>query len=169
MPTPAKALRTLIPVPILVFAWFMARQFIGDAQPPVRFAQYIPLMLAGHRPRTMRLAVEHADIWSGFATTSSQPQAFVEMVQQLESVCADVGRDPATLGKSIGVVVAPPGKEPIGVLAEYDPIRGSVDQILDAFNRFAEMGCTRLELMTAGDPEEIIEGLAPVVDALATS
>ena len=62
----------------------------------------IPLMLGGHKPRTMRLAVEHADIWSGFVTTSSQPEAFVEMLQQVESLCADVGRDPATLQRSIG-------------------------------------------------------------------
>jgi alkanesulfonate monooxygenase SsuD/methylene tetrahydromethanopterin reductase-like flavin-dependent oxidoreductase (luciferase family) len=126
----------------------------------------IPLLLGGHKPRTMRLAVEHADIWSAFATTSSQPEAFVELLAQLDEICEEVGRDPATLGRSIGVAVAPPNAEPEGLLAQDDPIRGSVDQIVDTFSRFAEMGCTRIEVLAAGSQEATIEGLAPVVDAL---
>jgi len=125
----------------------------------------IPLLLGGHRPRTMRLAVDHADIWSAFATTSSQPEAFSEMLASLDAVCEEAGRDPATLGRSVGVAVAAPGKEPTGLLAEDDPIRGSVDEIIATFARFAEMGVTRLEVLGAGDQVEVIEGLAPVVEA----
>ena len=125
----------------------------------------IPLLLGGHRPRTMRLAVDHADIWSAFATTSSQPEAFSGMLASLDAVCEEAGRDPATLGRSVGVAVAAPGKEPTGLLAEDDPIRGSVDEIIATFARFAEMGVTRLEVLGAGDQVEVIEGLAPVVEA----
>lgn len=126
----------------------------------------IPLLLGGHKPRTMRLAAEHADIWSAFATTSSQPEAFVDLVGQIDSVCEDIGRDPATLGKSIGVAIAAPGAEPSGLLADEDPIRGSVDQIVDTLGRFEEMGCTRVEIMAAGKQEQTIEGLGPVIEAL---
>lgn len=126
----------------------------------------IPLLLGGHKPRTMRLACEHADIWSAFVTSSSQPEAFGDLFQQFEETCEELGRDPETIGKSIGVVVAPPGREPSGILAEYEPIQGSVEQIVHTFGWFAEMGCTRLELMTAGDQDEMIEGFAPVIAAL---
>lgn len=125
----------------------------------------IPLLLGGHKPRTMRLACQHADIWSAFATTSSQPEAFREPIQQFEDVCEELGRDPSSIGKSIGVVVAPPGKDPVGILADYEPIQGSAQQIIDTFGRFAEMGCTRIELLAAGDQDETIEGLEPVVAA----
>ena len=67
----------------------------------------IPLMLGGHSPRTMTLAATHADIWSAYATTSSLPAAFTTMVEQLNRVCEGVGRDPASLGRSVGVEVAP--------------------------------------------------------------
>ncbi len=126
----------------------------------------IPLMLGGHKPRTMRLAVQHADIWSAFATTSSQPEAFTDLIAQVDAICEDLGRDPATLGRSIGVAVTPPGEEPVGILAADDPIRGSLDQIVDALSRFEEMGCTRLEIIAACSPDHAIEGLAPVLDAL---
>ena len=36
----------------------------------------IPLLLAGHGERTIGLAVEYGDIWSGYATESSLPGAF---------------------------------------------------------------------------------------------
>jgi alkanesulfonate monooxygenase SsuD/methylene tetrahydromethanopterin reductase-like flavin-dependent oxidoreductase (luciferase family) len=126
----------------------------------------IPLMLGGHKPRTMRLAAEHANHWSAFVTTSSQPEAFAELLEQIDVICEEVGRDPSTLGKSIGVVVAPPDTEPSGLLSDYDPIRGSVGQIVDAFRRFADMGCTRLEIMAAGEQDQTIEGLAPVLEEL---
>jgi alkanesulfonate monooxygenase SsuD/methylene tetrahydromethanopterin reductase-like flavin-dependent oxidoreductase (luciferase family) len=125
----------------------------------------IPLLLGGHGPRMMRLAVENADIWSGFATTSSQPEAFTEMVASVNEACLTTGRDPASLEKSIGVFVAPPDRDPPEWMAGFGPIQGSVDQISDTFSRFEALGCTRLEIMAAGDQDETIEGLAPVVEA----
>ena len=125
----------------------------------------IPLLLGGHAPRMMRLAVENADIWSGFSTISSQPEAFTDMLVAVNQVCGEVGRDPTTLEKSLGVFVASPDTDPPDWMAGFDPIRGSVNEIIDAFARFETIGCTRLEIMAAGDQDETIEGLAPVVEA----
>lgn len=125
----------------------------------------MPLMLGAHGPRTMRLAVDNADIWSAYATESSQPEAFAEMISRLNDICEAAGRDPKSLGRSIGVGVAAPGTEPTGWLADAGTIQGSTEQIVDTFGRFSEMGCTRLEVMTAGNPDKVIEGLAPVVAA----
>ena len=125
----------------------------------------IPLLPGGHGPRTMRLAVDQADIWSGFATTSSQPEAFTDMLKAVNRVCEEVGRDPATLERSVGVLAAAPNVDPPDWAAGFDPIRGSVNEIVDALWRFESMGCTRVELMAAGDQDETIDGLAPVVEA----
>jgi alkanesulfonate monooxygenase SsuD/methylene tetrahydromethanopterin reductase-like flavin-dependent oxidoreductase (luciferase family) len=95
----------------------------------------IPLMLAGHGPRTMKLAVEKADIWSAYATKSSQPEAFAEMMIQLNDICELAGRDPASIGRSIGIAVAAPGAEPTGWLADAGTVQGSTDQIIDTFGR----------------------------------
>ncbi len=121
------------------------------------------MLLGGHGPRTMRLAVENADIWSAFATKSSQPEAFSEMLDSLDTICGDVGRDPKSIGRSIGVFVVTPGAEPEAWVARNDPIQGSESQIADTFRRFESMGCTRLELMVSGDTDAAIEGLMPVL------
>jgi alkanesulfonate monooxygenase SsuD/methylene tetrahydromethanopterin reductase-like flavin-dependent oxidoreductase (luciferase family) len=137
--------------------------------PGSRGNRKIPLLLGGHGPRMMRLAVENADIWSGFATTSSQPEAFADMLASVNEVCGTIGRDPATLEKSIGVFVAPPDLQPPEWMVGFDPIQGSVDQIIDSLSRFEALGCTRLEIMGAGPQDETIEGLAPVIDAVKPS
>jgi len=129
----------------------------------------VPLMLGAHGPRTMALAVEHADIWSAFATESSQPEAFTAMFEQLNKICDDLGRDPETIGRSVGVAVAPPNTKPTGWLADAGTIEGSAEQIIDTFGRFEAMGCTRLEVLAAGDPDRTIESLAPVVEAFKSS
>lgn len=129
----------------------------------------VPLLLGGHGPRMMRLAVDNADIWSGFATTSSQPEAFTDMLQAVDRICEEAGRDPTTLEKSVGVFVAAPGMDPPDWAAAFDPIRGSVSEIVDALSRLEAMGCTRVEFMSAGDQDETIEGLAPVVEAVRSA
>lgn len=126
----------------------------------------IPLLLGGHGPRTMALAAKYGDTWSAFTTSSSQPEAFIQLLGDLEQACAAVGRDYSTLGKSIGVVVAAPGREPTGLLAGYEPIRGTVEEIAQTLARFESMGCTRVELLAAGDQLETIESLAPVLEQL---
>jgi alkanesulfonate monooxygenase SsuD/methylene tetrahydromethanopterin reductase-like flavin-dependent oxidoreductase (luciferase family) len=126
----------------------------------------IPLLLAGHGPRNIRLAVTHGDYWSGYATTSSQPEAFMEMMALVERTCEEVGRDPASIGRSIGIAVAPPGRPATGFWEDGDPVMGSLDEIVDTLGRFADMGVTRLEIMAVGDQLSAIEELAPVVAAV---
>lgn len=128
-----------------------------------------PLMLGGHGPRTMKIAVENADIWSGYATASSQPGAFVEMLAKLDDICSDVGRDPTTLGRSIGIFVAPPGTPILPEFVDEKPLSGSVEEIADALIEFKSMGFTRVEIMAAGPVEDVISGLAPVLDGIRSA
>jgi alkanesulfonate monooxygenase SsuD/methylene tetrahydromethanopterin reductase-like flavin-dependent oxidoreductase (luciferase family) len=127
----------------------------------------IPLMLGGLSPRTMTLAATHADIWSAYARESSLPGAFTAMIEQLERICEGIGRDPATLGRSIGVFVEPGDAK----RAEADDlgvaISGSTDQIAETLASFAGIGVTRIEIMPYPQRLETIERLAPVLAALA--
>lgn len=126
----------------------------------------IPIMLGAHGPRTMRLAARHADIWSGYATESSVPGAFEPMLQALDQACADVGRDPASLGRSIGVVVEPTDESGAEAADMGVPIRGSTAEIADTFRAFAGMGVTRVELWLWPGTGRVVEAMAPVLAAL---
>jgi alkanesulfonate monooxygenase SsuD/methylene tetrahydromethanopterin reductase-like flavin-dependent oxidoreductase (luciferase family) len=127
----------------------------------------IPLMLGAHGPRTMRLAARHADIWSAFATESSVPEWFEPMLGRLEEACSDVGRDPGTLGRSVGVFVEPTDEHGAEAEGLGVPIAGSPAEIAETVGRFGEIGVTRVELVLWPGTEESLDAIEPAMGLLA--
>ncbi len=65
--------------------------------PPTR---KIPVLIGGGgEKKTLRLVARHADIWHSFA----DPATFVRKSRILDQHCADVGRDPAQIERSVAV------------------------------------------------------------------
>lgn len=126
----------------------------------------IPIMLGGHKARTMGLAVRHADIWSAFATESSLPGAFEPMLTQLDAVCDEQGRDRGSLGRSIGVVVETTEEHTAEESGMGIPIAGSADEIAAVFRRYAELGVTRLEVMLWPSTPAALEAAAVILPLL---
>lgn len=126
----------------------------------------IPIMLAGHGPRNIDLAVRHGDIWSAFATTSSLPEAFKDMMDLVDKACEDQGRDAATLGRSVGVFVEPTEVHVAEEIGLGVPLAGSVDEIAERIHEFAAMGVTMLELIPSPNDEATAEALVAVLEAL---
>lgn len=65
----------------------------------------IPILVAAHRPRMLRLAARFADQWDTFAETPGTATEGVatplaERIRALDAACAAVGRDPATIRRS---------------------------------------------------------------------
>lgn len=126
----------------------------------------IPLMLGAHGPRTMRLAAQHADIWSAFATESSLPEWFEPMLGRMEEACAEVGRDPGTLGRSVGVFVEPTDEHTAEATGLGIPIAGSPSEIADTIARFQAIGTTRVELMLWPNTPDSLDAVGPAIELL---
>ncbi|HEX7195340.1 MAG TPA: LLM class flavin-dependent oxidoreductase [Candidatus Limnocylindria bacterium] len=97
----------------------------------------IPILIAAHRPRMLRLAARYADIWDTFPTidgtaTQGVSSDLSERVAAFEVACRAAGRDPATLRRSVWV-----GSEPMESRAAYR----------DFVERHRSLGFT--DLMTA--------------------
>ena len=122
----------------------------------------IPILIGGNGPRGQRAAARHANIWSGYAEERSHVDELGPRLASLDAICAEIGRDPATIGRSAGVSVRPlqPAGEQPGVIA------GSPDEIADAIRSFREAGFTQLEIMFSGGMAAI-DALAPVLERLA--
>ncbi|MFL5673771.1 MAG: LLM class flavin-dependent oxidoreductase [Chloroflexota bacterium] len=66
----------------------------------------IPLLIAAHRPRMIRLAARYADQWDTFpeiagTATDGVTTTIGERVAAFDAACRDAGRDPATVRRSI--------------------------------------------------------------------
>jgi len=126
----------------------------------------IPLMMGAHGPKMVRLAVQHADIWSGYATESSLPGAFEPLLRDVDAACEEKGRDPSTIGRSIGVFIEPTDDHSAEESGMGVPIAGSVEEIAQTIRAFAAFGVTRLELLPWPPGRASVEALAPVLEAL---
>jgi alkanesulfonate monooxygenase SsuD/methylene tetrahydromethanopterin reductase-like flavin-dependent oxidoreductase (luciferase family) len=112
------------------------------------------------------LAARHADIWSYFVRARSEPAEFAPLVQAIESSCAKIGRDPASIGRSVGIVVEPTaatGSEAIGFGV---PVRGTPTQVAHALQAFSEVGVTQVECMLWPTDMATLEAMRPVLDQL---
>jgi alkanesulfonate monooxygenase SsuD/methylene tetrahydromethanopterin reductase-like flavin-dependent oxidoreductase (luciferase family) len=135
-------------------------------RPPGPRVGGIPIMLAGHGQRTIGIAAEYGDMWSAFATTSSQPEAFTEMLDTVDAACQDRGRDPSTLGRSIGLSVVPAGFTAPPALGIEHPLTGEPAEIAERIQAFAALGVTNVEFMVWPAEREALEAAAAVLAIL---
>jgi len=125
----------------------------------------IPILLAGHGPKGYRHAAQLADIWSCYAEQRSDVTELGPRMTAFMAACEEVGRDPKSIGKSAGVVVAPNG--PVGATGAFGSmIGGSTEQIADAFRSFRDIGFTQLEFMLHPQSAESLEAMGRVLEAL---
>jgi alkanesulfonate monooxygenase SsuD/methylene tetrahydromethanopterin reductase-like flavin-dependent oxidoreductase (luciferase family) len=65
----------------------------------------IPILIAAHRPRMLRLAAAYADQWDTFAAipdtaTDGVETGLAERIRDLDAACREIGRDPAEIRRS---------------------------------------------------------------------
>jgi alkanesulfonate monooxygenase SsuD/methylene tetrahydromethanopterin reductase-like flavin-dependent oxidoreductase (luciferase family) len=128
----------------------------------------IPIMIGAKGPKMLLSAARHADIWSWYVEERSDLTEFGPRLAALEAACEEVGRDPATIRRSAGIVVEPTsvtGSE--AVLGT--PIRGSAAEIADALRRFGDAGFTNLELIVWPPGLDALSAMGPVLDLLEGS
>ena len=69
-----------------------------------------PLMIGSKGPRMLRIALPHVDAWNSDWT--SRPEAIPPLTAAVDAACREVGRDPATLERTAGVMIDLPGRDP---------------------------------------------------------
>ena len=83
--------------------WMTARDAV--LVPPAR--PDLPILVAAKRPRMLELTARHADAWN-LAWFGAPDERWAGARRNLDAACATVGRDPATLERTVGVNVRYP-------------------------------------------------------------
>ena len=125
----------------------------------------IPIMMGAKGPKMLQLAVRHADAWSWYVEERSDLAEFGPRLDALLAACDAAGRDPATIGRSAGIVV-----EPTAVTGAADvigvPVRGTPEEIADAIRGFEAGGFTQVEVLLWPPTLAALEAMAPVLELL---
>ena len=122
-------------------------------------------MIGAKGPKMLRLAALHADTWSWYVEEKSDLAEFGPRLAALEAACLEVGRDPATIGKSAGIVVEPTSFTGSAAVLGT-PIQGSAVQIADGLRAFGAAGFTNLELIVWPPSLAALDAMAPVLELL---
>jgi alkanesulfonate monooxygenase SsuD/methylene tetrahydromethanopterin reductase-like flavin-dependent oxidoreductase (luciferase family) len=126
----------------------------------------IPIMIGAKGPKMLRLAALHADIWSWYVEERSDLEEFGPRLAAFEAACIAVGRDPARIGKSAGILVEPTSVTGAADVLGY-PVRGSAEEIADTFRAFRAGGFTQVEVLLWPRTMAALEAMAPVLEYLA--
>jgi F420-dependent oxidoreductase-like protein len=93
-----------------------------------------PIWIGAGGEQTLRLTARHADVWNPSGSAGASVPKAIQMSAQLDERCAEIGRDPATLRRS--VQVRWDGQE--------------ADRSLQQVARWAEAGFREVILMVSG-------------------
>ncbi len=92
----------------------------------------------------------------------AEPEWFTPMLGRLEEACAEVGRDPATLERSVGMTIEATD-EPT---TDDWKITGPASKIAESLAGFEEIGMTRVELNPEPPTEEGLDTAEAVLNLL---
>ena len=125
----------------------------------------------GTGPRILRLAARHADLWNAWLTWGrSWPDAIPPLRETVDRACRDVGRDPASLGRTVALLVQVPDRDARVTLTSPsgsgDPLSGSTAEIAAALRGFARAGIAHIQLIHAPNSAAGIAAMAPVLEEL---
>jgi len=120
-------------------------------------------------PRLMRCVARYADAWNGWlAFGDNRPSAVRPHREALDAACREVGRDPASLRRTVGIAVAM-SETPF----RYGPfdlstiaLRGTPDEIASTLDAFADEGISHVMVYAFPPTPAALEEFAPVLERL---
>lgn len=131
----------------------------------------IPILIGAlaNKPRMLGLCAKFADVWNGWLVPfQNTPETARELNAALDVACEAIGRDPKTLGRSVGVSLDQmPGSTRMahGSAAQVH-IGGSPEEIAEQLFQFAEAGIDHIQLMPTIVGIRAVEEAAKILEYL---
>ena len=130
-----------------------------------------PIMIGSVGSRMLRVAAAHADLWNAwFSWFGNRPHGIPPLRQRIDAACVEAGRDPATLGRTVAVLVRAERGEVArrgGPEEPVAPLEASPRTLPQALRAFAAEGISHIQLVVDPITIRTIESLAPVLEATA--
>jgi alkanesulfonate monooxygenase SsuD/methylene tetrahydromethanopterin reductase-like flavin-dependent oxidoreductase (luciferase family) len=143
----------------------------GAVCDPAPVQSPLPLWIGGGgERRTLRIVARHADGWN---VPFIGPGEYARKNEVLDGHCADLGRDPREVARSVNVGLAPDDASlhrQFGAIAEFvrpGVLMGSTAEMVDAIGRYGEAGAGQLNVALRAPYElDALEDLAVAIGQL---
>ena len=141
---------------------------VDDARlvPPAR--PDLPIMVGSTGPRMLAITAGELDWWNEWwSRFDNSPAGLPPLVETLDEALTAAGRDPATVTRSVAVMVQLPGGDgrTQGTTEQVRPITGEPQAIAEQLLAFGEF-VDHIQIVVDPITVESIEWLAPVVQAI---
>ena len=122
-----------------------------------------PILIGTTGPRMLRLAAQYADVWNVDLWGYRQPDEIGPLRAMVDDACAAVGRDPATLERTIALNINPTDRTDI---PETEAIRGSAEELACTLRAFAQEGISHIQVYLLPNSLASLEAFAPTLELL---
>ena len=97
-----------------------------SSSPAAREPNGPPLMVGSMGERMLSITLPHVQSWNAWFTWfGNSPEGYRALRDQIDAACRKVGRDPATLERTVAVLVTLPGGEGRPQGSHDKPARGA--------------------------------------------
>ena len=109
-------------------------------------------MIGSCSPKMLELTARYAEQWNAFYDdTRNSVEEARRLKEVVDAACLAAGRDPATLERTVTVLVAPPGAPPgaaSGMASHWGalPLTGSAEEMAAELLRYETAGVSHIQL-----------------------
>jgi alkanesulfonate monooxygenase SsuD/methylene tetrahydromethanopterin reductase-like flavin-dependent oxidoreductase (luciferase family) len=133
-----------------------------------------PILFGSKGPKMLRLAARYGDSWNAWWDDTRNSIAAVPALNALvDTACREAGRDPATMERTVGVLVADPSADPWWdrMPTGYDdvkltPLSGPPEQIAAGLLAYKRERIAHIQIALDPMRPDTVEALAPVLESL---
>jgi probable F420-dependent oxidoreductase len=122
-----------------------------------------PILIGTTRPRMLRLTARYADFWNVDLWGQHGPAEVAALRPSVDAACVAVGRDPTTLGRTLGLSMNPLGRDDIPT---HEAIRGAPEELAQVLQAFAAEGITHIQVLLLPCSLASLEAFAPTLEVL---
>jgi alkanesulfonate monooxygenase SsuD/methylene tetrahydromethanopterin reductase-like flavin-dependent oxidoreductase (luciferase family) len=124
-------------------------------------------------PRMLRLTAQYADYWNGWSINQIDDR-FASARLAVDTACVKAGRDPATLQRTVTVLIDLPGAEkgPVGSWVQRyrslfaPPVSGSSEKLASLLRGLAREGISHVQVWLEPSTMDGIDAFVPVLELL---
>jgi alkanesulfonate monooxygenase SsuD/methylene tetrahydromethanopterin reductase-like flavin-dependent oxidoreductase (luciferase family) len=115
--------------------YFTMRHAVANPKPVQ--SPHPPIWVGSGGPRMLKLTARHADVWNVSGSAGRELEGAVAMSRRLDEACAEIGRDPGEIRRSVQL-----------------PAAGEPAEIAERVHRWYEAGFSEIVLMLSGGTME---------------